>query len=256
MPPMMKIREVDESPSNGEPSASNYESTTNLDRKDSSSPSSDAMKEMISILSASPHTSEALLKAREHIAQLPQDEDAQSLRRLEDTFSDTLWVSARASANGSQVQLSEAALSCLDTLALQVPSHSLSPQTLLRITAFSSLKDAPSNTADAILSRALHSEEGQEKTTSFIIDTILQSYLRPLFSKATTKLTPAGRPSAYQDTTSLPDTRLNQETPTWKTECPRAVAVFRWAVANSDVSTAPSPSLPLPFTFSSHRILT
>jgi hypothetical protein len=241
MPPMMKIREVEESPSEGEPYASNEESPTNPDRKDSSSPPSDAVKEIMSILSASPQTPEALLQAREHLAQLPQDEDTQSLRRLEDALSDILWASARTSAKEGQAQLLEAALSCLDTLTSRVRSHSLSPQTLLRITAFSPPEGASPNSADAILSRALRSDEGQEKTTSFIIDTILQSYLRPLFSKATTKLTPAGRPSAYQDTTPLPDTRLNQETPAWKTEGPRSVAVFRWAVANSNVLL---PSLP------------
>lgn len=191
----------------------------------------------MSILGASPQTSEALRQVREHIARLPQEEDAQSLHRLENTLSNILWASARASSKEGQAELSKAALSCLDTLTSRLPSHGLSPQTLLRITAFSSPEDAPPNTADAILSRALRPDEGQEKTTSLIVDTILQSYLRPLFSKTTAKLTPAGRPSAYPDTTPLPDTRLGQETPAWKAEGPRAVAVFRWAVAHSDVHT-------------------
>lgn len=78
-------------------------------------------------------------------------------------------------------------------------------------------------------------DETSRRLRDFIVDSILQSYLRPLFSKATGKVTSSGRPSAYDDPTALLDSRLNQETPAWKKEGPHVVTVFRWAVAFSDV---------------------
>lgn len=231
---MAKIREVEESPSQGESFRSFQQSFTDLLDQDFSSSSSDAMKEVTATLTARPQTPEALLKARERILQLPEDEEPGSIRSLESLLSDTLWPPPSQAEKRDSLQLAEAALACLDALTSHWFPVNLQPQTLLRITAFTSPLGT-SQIALSILSRAFRSDDGQQRKTAFIVDIILQSYLRPLFSKSSAKLTPAGRPAAYQDPTPLPDTRLNQETPAWKKEGLRAVAVFRWAAENADV---------------------
>lgn len=205
----------------------------------------------MAILSSS--TPGSLFQAREHIAQLPADEDPQALQGLENALSEGLWEQTKDTAQVDP-QRAEALMLCIDALVTHTAKMPAS-LTLLRVAAFTNPDDpwsspAASGTAQSMLSRALKTPSGglengqqqQQTVARFIVDTVLQSYLRPLFSKASSKLTPSGRPAAYQeDPTLRRDTRLNQEIPPWKAEGPRAVTVFRWAVTNADVTPTYPP---------------
>jgi hypothetical protein len=177
---------------------------------------------------------EGAQEAYDHVQQLVQSAHPELLASLGTQLSDLLWP-----PSASKKQRTEATLACLSLL----PSSALdtSPnQLLLRLAAFID-PQYPWTTPEAgrisssILDRILPYDDAQRSREKFIVESILQGYLRPLFSRTTSKVTSSGRPSAYQeDAAARMETRLNVEEPAWKKEGPHALAIFQWAVTASD----------------------
>lgn len=65
---------------------------------------------------------------------------------------------------------------------------------------------------------------------------VLQQYLKPLFSKPSTKITQSGRPSLYETPPGGFRGNFKQlQQPAWKQAGPQIVTCFEWAVWTSDV---------------------
>lgn len=79
---------------------------------------------------------------------------------------------------------------------------------------------------------------------TLIVRTILQDYLRPLFSKSRpSAITASGRKAEFRDEEDTHRALRDEiEAKPWKYADHRAIAVFRWAVHKADVST-PSQDL-------------
>jgi hypothetical protein len=80
---------------------------------------------------------------------------------------------------------------------------------------------------------------GSPTKEQFITDSVLQRYLRPLFSKSKpSSITASGRKAEYQDTAtrgeSMPDD--SALTKPWKYTDLRAIPALEWAVREADVS--------------------
>jgi hypothetical protein len=120
------------------------------------------------------------------------------------------------------------------------PPENLDPQVLLSCIAFSSPHD-PWTTAYSlsIAQDILSKYEHQSHTSAFIVDYVLQQFIRPLFSisKRPKAITASGRKAmsssapprkfdaADHDPVNLP----------WMYEVPYTITVFEWAVSNSTV---------------------
>lgn len=76
-------------------------------------------------------------------------------------------------------------------------------------------------------------------TETLVVKTILQDYLRPLFSKARpSAITASGRKAEFRDEEDTHrGLRDEIEAKPWKYADHRAIAVFRWVVHEANVST-------------------
>lgn len=106
------------------------------------------------------------------------------------------------------------------------------------ITAYTDSRDSWTTEHAALqASHLLDTSLSGGRTRDFIVGSILQDYLRPLFSKSTSKVTESGRPSQFRNQEHVQ--RDGLEPPSWKKQGPKAIAVLRWAVKTSEVGSRP-----------------
>ncbi|KAH8678662.1 hypothetical protein BGZ60DRAFT_401540 [Tricladium varicosporioides] len=180
----------------------------------------------------------------------------------------SLWVSKVILPNGNFVSQDEApddtteasreraltlsrqkidvGLQCLEILLTHMnpsaPFPFLSNEILLSLLASTSSRDPWATEASTARATFLLSHASVQKRaldTDFLINYILQSLIRPLFSKSKpTTITTAGRP-AIQSSVPKPRTTtelLICEAKPWKYEKPYSIPVLEWAVANIPVA--------------------
>ena len=115
---------------------------------------------------------------------------------------------------------------------------------LLLLTAYTDPSNPWTTSSAAHASLSLLSALPSAKTSRFIVDTVLQRHLRPIFSKTTSKVTSSGRPSQYPEQDARVTeaaTRGGIEEPAWKTGSGlTAVSTFAWAVDALEVSSCHS----------------
>jgi len=115
----------------------------------------------------------------------------------------------------------------------------LSGQALLTVISLADAKQpwtTPAAAHDAL--EIVNAELARRDKTDFITDDILKDYLRPLFSKAKPPtITASGRKAEFAaDTEAYRNLELEtRQGKPWKYEDLRAIAVFAWAVNESDV---------------------
>ncbi|KAI0134985.1 hypothetical protein F4814DRAFT_6008 [Daldinia grandis] len=116
------------------------------------------------------------------------------------------------------------------------------PSALLRITAFTNTTDPWTTAASCRLAQALLSAQlqdaGDSQTRAFIIEDILTSFLRPLFSPSRpAAVTASGRRAEYVEPSRYGGaSRESPETKPWKYAHRYAATVFAWAVEHADSS--------------------
>jgi hypothetical protein len=100
-----------------------------------------------------------------------------------------------------------------------------------------------SHNTEAIADRLLEQQfniQGSSTKEEFLTETVLQAYLRPLFSKSKpSSITASGRKAEYTDglgskAESMPDE--SAVTKPWKYTDMRAIPAVAWAVREADVS--------------------
>ncbi|KAI0889580.1 uncharacterized protein GGS22DRAFT_182924 [Annulohypoxylon maeteangense] len=116
----------------------------------------------------------------------------------------------------------------------------LRPSVLLRLTAFTDVADPWATAESSALARKLLEAQLQildeSQTKSLIVEEILTTFLRPLFSKSrSTAVTASGRKAEFVEQSRY-DTvdRETPETKPWKYTHRYAITVFSWAVEHSD----------------------
>lgn len=121
-------------------------------------------------------------------------------------------------------------------------SLSLTQPSLLTITVFTHESDfwtTPDTLAlaTALLETQVQAPKKEKAKKTLIKDTILQGFVRPLFScSKPSGITTSGRKAVYEDSDNRES--LTDDTPEakpWKYSVPYAITVFEWAVVNSDV---------------------
>jgi hypothetical protein len=106
------------------------------------------------------------------------------------------------------------------------------------ITAYTDSRDSWTTEHAALqASHLLDTSLPERRTRDFIVGSILKDYLRPLFSKSTSKVTASGRPSQFRNQEQVQ--RDGLEPPSWKKQGPMAIAILRWAVKTSKVGSCP-----------------
>ncbi|KAG0651535.1 tRNA nucleotidyltransferase [Hyphodiscus hymeniophilus] len=136
-------------------------------------------------------------------------------------------------------------LCALQTLLdIQTLPQNIDPRILLALTAFTSSRDpwtttVSESTATAILSKLL----SHVRSKSFIVDHVLHTFIRPLFSKSKLEAVTASGRKAMPS--SAPPPRFDvksadERAKPWMFDVPYAITVFEWAVANSseEIATA------------------
>lgn len=120
---------------------------------------------------------------------------------------------------------------------LSSKSCPLDDSTLLTVVAYTDGSDAwtTAKSTEAATS-LLDAQLSGEKRGEFITNTVLQAYLKPLFSKSSTRVTESGMPLHYD----IPTDRNRQlsQVPAWKQMHPWAVTTLRWAVDGSEVCSS------------------
>ncbi|CAI6087688.1 unnamed protein product [Clonostachys chloroleuca] len=164
------------------------------------------------------------------------EEEEDSARRLVELLAKKITNEDDAGSKNS-AQINEATLACLYILT-STWKITLSVDSLIQIAAFTNpsdpwVTDEASSLATAILSPENIASATAADVSTFITRSILQDYLRPIFSKATTRVTSSGRPTQFPD----PDPsshRQGVEPPAWKKHGFRIIPIFRWAVNAAD----------------------
>ncbi|KAI8959240.1 hypothetical protein F5Y11DRAFT_350755 [Daldinia sp. FL1419] len=137
----------------------------------------------------------------------------------------------------------ELGLLILTTLTKLSPKASplhLPPSTLLRITAFTNPTDLWTTAESSALSQSLLSSQlehlNASQVQSLIVQDILTSFLRPLFSKSRpATITASGRKAEFIEPSRYDGAaRESPETKPWKYAHRYAVTVFEWAVEHAD----------------------
>jgi hypothetical protein len=114
-------------------------------------------------------------------------------------------------------------------------SLTLDDQVLLKLTAVTDPED-PWTTAIAAksASKLLADQLAAQRLTDFIVTTVLQDFLKPLFVRSSSRITASGRPSQYAAINDrLPS--FTEEQP-WKSQVAWVEATMQWAVCMSTVS--------------------
>lgn len=159
----------------------------------------------------------------------------------DDDTSQTQRTSHRLVQRGTE--FSKAAIRCLDLLAQRSsPAVAVADQVLLTLTAFVDESepwvpsDEVSTQASNLLDRLLGDARAKEQ---FMAESVLQRYLRPLFSKSKPEaITSSGRKAAFVDPfrgrgEGFPDD--SAETKPWKFTDLRAIPAVAWVIREADV---------------------
>lgn len=129
--------------------------------------------------------------------------------------------------------VAEAGIACLHLLSLTW-SYSLDDSTLLKVVAFTDPRDSWTTVkAAGVASGLLQTQLSAVRKTEFIVGPILQTFLKPLFAKSSSRVTASGRPAHYQATAERG--RHPPAASSWKGHAPWAVSTLRWAVDASEV---------------------
>lgn len=141
-------------------------------------------------------------------------------------------------------------LKCLQTILSfrSSPVHVIGPEILFAAIAFTSSRDPWTTTpAQSIATGILSAHAGQVHTPELIIGVLLQTIIRPLFSKSKpAAITAAGRKampsSAPPRDYNISDSFDPAQKP-WKYTSPSSMTMFEWAAENSSVidSIPPCP---------------
>jgi hypothetical protein len=166
-----------------------------------------------------------------HCQELDAKDDTSLLDKLASNIAKSLELGL--AENRIDSSTAEAASACLYQLSTAW-SYRLDDNVLLLTTAYTDSNDPWTTEAGAYSSSTMLEQHLLgDRLTEFIVKTVLQGYLRPLFSKSTTKVTDSGRPNQFPDSASQ---RIGLEQAPWKAQQPRVISTFRWAVHSSNVS--------------------
>lgn len=147
--------------------------------------------------------------------------------------------------NVYQAEVAEETLATLRRLCLHFPV-SLEPATLVRVAAYTSEQDSwttssAAQDANEILARQLQADSHK---AAFIASTVLEGFLRPLFSLSTSdQITSSGRIAYYPDKdrgAKMTEFADEAATKPWKSAEMHAVSIFSWAIEQSNVCARPS----------------
>ncbi|KAM3507375.1 hypothetical protein MY10362_001828 [Beauveria mimosiformis] len=155
---------------------------------------------------------------------------------LINAIADTLKA-PRASEGGDDLPwatISEAALAAL--CSLNAEAKHVDNALLLYIVPYTDAgqpwtTESAASAAKRLLDRYLSGQKKQE----FIIGSVLQSHLRPLFSKSSSSVTAQGRPALYR--APPPPAGFHAQRAAWKEAGPHIVTLFDWAVQASEPTT-------------------
>jgi hypothetical protein len=149
-------------------------------------------------------------------------------------------------------------LKAIRTLQGLLPCSPLPDQILLSLLAFTSSHDpwtAPSSLSDSTHILSSSSQTSHLHSQDFIIQFLLQSFIRPLFSKSKpSTVTAAGR-KAMPSSGPQPKydiSEMDRNSRPWKYEAAYSVTVFGWAIEN--VPVYPLLSFPLLNHIQPHKI--
>ncbi|KAF7545837.1 hypothetical protein G7Z17_g8870 [Cylindrodendrum hubeiense] len=130
--------------------------------------------------------------------------------------------------------VAEAGIACLHLISVTW-SYNLDDSTLLKLVAFTDLRDPwVTNKAVKVASGLLREQLTASTMAGFIIGPVLQTFLKPLFAKSSSRVTASGRPAHYQETAEKG--RQPPKTSSWKALAPWAISTLRWAVDASEPS--------------------
>ncbi|TQN66352.1 hypothetical protein CSHISOI_09084, partial [Colletotrichum shisoi] len=138
----------------------------------------------------------------------------------------------------NSLALAETALDILRSLVIGFSAH-LGEEDLIRVTAYSNSHDTwttlgAASSAGDILRHSLNDDTRRK----FIESTVLEHFIRPIFSRATSsRITSAGRKAYFiDDDKNWASQSAIIETQPWKTTQIHAITVFNWAVEHADES--------------------
>jgi hypothetical protein len=126
----------------------------------------------------------------------------------------------------------EAALATLGLLHQR--AYVLDEASLLAVLSYTDAHDSwTTQEASCMAIHIMQKSLPGDKLDDFIVQYLLQRHFRPLFSRSTSKLTAAGRPSYYDDGAGPASAML--QTPSWKSHGNELLILsrFSWTVANS-----------------------
>lgn len=127
----------------------------------------------------------------------------------------------------------EAGLACLQLLSTTW-SCSLDNTSLLSIVHYTDPSDQWTTEKAATLASGLLDQHlAGAELGEFIAGPLLQTYLRPIFSKSSARVTTSGRPSHFRDPAD--NSTNHMAPPAWKLAGLQVVSDFHWAVRAADV---------------------
>ncbi|KAM0238973.1 hypothetical protein ACHAP5_008479 [Fusarium lateritium] len=130
--------------------------------------------------------------------------------------------------------VTEAAVASLSIMCSKHPLI-LDEQLLLKLTAVTDPEDSWTTAIGAkSASKLLADQLVTQKLTDFIVSSVLQDFLKPLFVRSSSRITPSGRPAQYTAINDRPPS-FSEEQP-WKSQATRVGATMQWAVCMSTVS--------------------
>ncbi|EKJ69349.1 hypothetical protein NXS19_007633 [Fusarium pseudograminearum] len=122
-------------------------------------------------------------------------------------------------------------------IAIASSTHSLvlDKDLLIKLTAVTDPNDPwTTGVAASVASRVLAQQISAERLPGFIANDILESTLKPLFTKHSSRITASGRPSQYATVDDR--SRAFSEVQSWRSKVPWAEATIQWTI---NTSTAP-----------------
>lgn len=127
----------------------------------------------------------------------------------------------------------EAALACLHVLGARSRAG-LPNKIAAHVSAFTDTRNSwTTQEAQGFATSIIDGRVTEDGLNEFVVEGILKGWIRPVFSKSTTRVTASGRPAHFP----MSDDRSNRglEPPAWKADGSRLIPAFRWAVGASDV---------------------
>ncbi|KAH7163633.1 hypothetical protein B0J13DRAFT_580686 [Dactylonectria estremocensis] len=134
----------------------------------------------------------------------------------------------------TSAMVAEAGIACLQLISLTW-SYSLDDSTLLKVVAFTDCRDPwATEKAASVASELLRTQLTANRVVEFVVGPVLQTFIKPLFAKSSSRVTTSGRPTQYQATPERG--QQPPKTSSWKDHAPWAVSTMRWAVDASEPS--------------------